>query len=168
MDWNKVDAALCLELNIVFIWQCWIGDCCKSARLNYFGDFFPPSPQWFVNTWSVFSGMPDPDGRMLGQSTGKWWLQSVSPCKGLIKKKERRKRKGNVVCFFAEFRAQQMLLLCQGVNGMRKDGESVVWNHHKQSFQGESLTVNASPQTHEMNSTFQLLASPKRDPEANY
>lgn len=61
-----------------------------------------------------------------------------------------------------------MLLLCQGVNGMRKDGESVVWNHHKQSFQGESLTVNASPQTHEMNTTFQLLASPKRDTEANY
>lgn len=42
--------------------------------------------------------------------------------------------------------AQQMLLLCQGVNGMRKDGEAVVWNHHKQSFQGESLTVNACPQ----------------------
>ncbi|TNN74151.1 hypothetical protein EYF80_015596 [Liparis tanakae] len=31
--------------------------------------------------------------------------------------------------------AQQMLLLCQGVNGMRKDGEAVIWNHHKQSFQ---------------------------------
>lgn len=39
-----------------------------------------------------------------------------------------------------------MLLLCQGVNGVRKDGEAVVWNHHKQSFHGESLTVNACPQ----------------------
>ncbi|KAA8589747.1 hypothetical protein FQN60_013112 [Etheostoma spectabile] len=35
---------------------------------------------------------------------------------------------------FQQKRAQQMLLLCQGVTGMRKDGESVVWNHHKQSF----------------------------------
>lgn len=39
-----------------------------------------------------------------------------------------------------------MLLLGQGVTGMRKDGESAVWNHHKQSFRGESLTVNACPQ----------------------
>lgn len=39
-----------------------------------------------------------------------------------------------------------MLLLCQGVSGMRKDGEPAVWTHHKQSFQGESLTVNACPQ----------------------
>lgn len=30
VNWNKVDAALCLELNIVFIWQCWIGDCCRE------------------------------------------------------------------------------------------------------------------------------------------
>ncbi|XP_027883466.1 BCL6A transcription repressor a isoform X1 [Xiphophorus couchianus] len=36
---------------------------------------------------------------------------------------------------FQQKKAQQMLLLCQGVNGMRKDGESVVWNHHKQGFQ---------------------------------
>ncbi|XP_031728882.1 BCL6A transcription repressor a isoform X1 [Anarrhichthys ocellatus] len=36
---------------------------------------------------------------------------------------------------FQQKKAQQMLLLCQGVSGMRKDGESVVWNHHKQSFQ---------------------------------
>uniref|UniRef100_UPI0037E972A3 BCL6A transcription repressor a isoform X2 n=1 Tax=Semicossyphus pulcher TaxID=241346 RepID=UPI0037E972A3 len=28
-----------------------------------------------------------------------------------------------------------MLLLCHGVNGVRKDGEPAVWNHHKQSFQ---------------------------------
>lgn len=29
---------------------------------------------------------------------------------------------------------------------MRKDGESAVWSHHKQSFQGESLTLKACPQ----------------------
>lgn len=43
--------------------------------------------------------------------------------------------------------AQQMLLLCQGVSGMRKDGESVVWNQHKHSFQGESPIVNRYPQS---------------------
>ncbi|KAI3368348.1 hypothetical protein L3Q82_008053 [Scortum barcoo] len=36
---------------------------------------------------------------------------------------------------FQQKKAQQMLLLCPGVNGVRKDGESVVWSHHKQSFQ---------------------------------
>uniref|UniRef100_A0A1A8JF78 B-cell CLL/lymphoma 6a (Zinc finger protein 51) n=1 Tax=Nothobranchius kuhntae TaxID=321403 RepID=A0A1A8JF78_NOTKU len=36
---------------------------------------------------------------------------------------------------FQQRKAQQMLLLCQGVNGMRKDREPVVWNHHKQGFQ---------------------------------
>ncbi|XP_040039552.2 BCL6A transcription repressor a isoform X3 [Gasterosteus aculeatus] len=36
---------------------------------------------------------------------------------------------------FQQKKAQQMLLLCQGVSGMRKDGESVVWNQHKHSFQ---------------------------------
>ena len=48
--------------------------------------------------------------------------------------------------FVVVLSAQQMLLLCQGVNEMRKDGEPAVWTHHKQSFQGESLTVNACPQ----------------------
>lgn len=50
-------------------------------------------------------------------------------------------------CISCVFSAQQMLLLCQGMNGVRKEGESVVWNHHRQSFQGESLTVTACPQT---------------------
>lgn len=37
-----------------------------------------------------------------------------------------------------------MLLLCQGgVSSMRKDGESLAWNHHKQGFQGESLLTAA-------------------------
>nr|XP_015817853.2 BCL6A transcription repressor a isoform X1 [Nothobranchius furzeri] len=36
---------------------------------------------------------------------------------------------------FQQRKAQQMLLLCQGVNGTRKDREPVVWNHHKQGFQ---------------------------------
>ncbi|XP_054644816.1 BCL6A transcription repressor a isoform X1 [Dunckerocampus dactyliophorus] len=31
-------------------------------------------------------------------------------------------------------KAQQMLLLCQGADGTRKEGESLLWNHHKQSF----------------------------------
>ncbi|RVE74042.1 hypothetical protein OJAV_G00037300 [Oryzias javanicus] len=37
---------------------------------------------------------------------------------------------------FQQKKAQQMLLLCQGgVNSVRKDGESLAWNHHKQGFQ---------------------------------
>ncbi|XP_053708907.1 BCL6A transcription repressor a isoform X2 [Synchiropus splendidus] len=35
---------------------------------------------------------------------------------------------------FQQKKAQQMLLLCQGVNGVRKEAESVVWNHQKQSL----------------------------------
>ncbi|TNM87732.1 hypothetical protein fugu_005953, partial [Takifugu bimaculatus] len=30
---------------------------------------------------------------------------------------------------------QEMFLLCQGLNGPIKETESVIWNHHKQSFQ---------------------------------
>lgn len=43
------------------------------------------SPQWFVNTWSVFGGMSDPDGRMLGDPQGNvGYIQwSVASHKGL-------------------------------------------------------------------------------------
>ena len=64
VNWNKVDAALCLELNTVFIWQCWIGGCCRERRKALI-IFWDVSPRWFANTWGVFSGTPDPDGRML-------------------------------------------------------------------------------------------------------
>ncbi|KAK2835956.1 hypothetical protein Q5P01_016440 [Channa striata] len=38
--------------------------------------------------------------------------------------------------------SQQMLFLCQGGNGMRKNGEAVVWNRHKQSFQVAVFSTN--------------------------
>lgn len=59
-----------------------------------------------------------------------------------------------LVFFFLVSPAHQMLLLCQGVNGMRKEGDSVVWSHHKQGFQGESLTVNVPTSPRDLSQNF--------------
>lgn len=55
---------------------------------------------------------------------------------------------------FQQKKGQQMLL----VPGARK-GESVLWNHHKQSFHGIRPDGNSRPQNTGMNATFSLVVT---------